>query len=427
MPGAGDLVTVLSLEDFEFRTGMRDAAAQAKNFGKAVEDGAAKAQGALQRLNREAVGAIAGAGIGTLFKSLGEGQSARDAGIDALSSGLSALGGALHAVPMWQAQLAAFAADLGAQLVPALKESSKAAEEFGNAMAKMGTDFDRAIAKENASAAFARSVKKLSERGSVADVESAQDQNQARLEDLEYEIQARKQLFRQQMENARAAGGVEGPGGAGVYKIGPGGERVLQGPIPENAEVLPGVIGKAGAEEIMREQARIKELEDLLKRAQNRAEALNGAMANAEGREEIERRNKALAEQMKMQTDDVNEIERIRAANLTESEKKEEMRRHILDLQERNPMLAGQLDQALANLDKKEKTPWEGVGAVGFGSSQALSTVFAAMRAKEAAGDPAEKTNELLETSNENEEEFITKIEETKQAIENIGLGVGSL
>jgi hypothetical protein len=429
MPGAGDLVTVLSLEDFEFRTGMRNAASDAKNFGKAVADGAEKASAALEKLNRQAVGAIAGAGIGTFLKGIGEGQSERDSAIDSLSAGMSTLAGAFHAVPTWQSQVIAFALDLGAQLVPKLKESSEAAKEFAESMNKMGADLEKNIGRMRGQLGFGRQIKGLEETGTVEDVQRAQEQKTAQIEALTKELQMREKDFRDQMERARGMGGVEGPGGAGIYKIGPEGQRILQGEIPANAQLLPDVLGKPAIEGILERQKRIDDLKNAIADATDEMDRLNKAMQNPEARAEQERRNEIFRKRSKMETDDVNEIERIRQANLTDEERKAELRQRILDLQERNPMLANQLDQALANIDKvkEEAMPTGGAGAVGFGSSEALSNIFAAMRSK---GDPqtqaAEKTNELLEEQLTTDDETLTAINDLIAAVDNIGLGAGT-
>src|SRR5215471_4457722 len=99
MAGPGDLVTVLSLEDFEFRTGLRNDAAAAKQFGETVEQAGNRAEKAMQRFANTTTGAVAGAALGEFMKQLVAGESARNAGVDALSVGLSSIGGAMMQMP----------------------------------------------------------------------------------------------------------------------------------------------------------------------------------------------------------------------------------------------------------------------------------------------------------------------------------------
>src|SRR5262245_19433530 len=210
MAGPGDLVTVLSLEDFEFRTGLRNDAAAAKNFGETVEHAGNRAQQAMQRFSDSTAGAVAGAAFGEFTKQLVAGESERNAGIDARSVALSSLGGAMMQMPSWQAKGAGFALILGSQLVPSLKATGEAAKQFEQDMQAAMTSVDKHAALMKGSRAFERSLATLKSRGSVEDVAAAQETNAGRIQDIQDEVDLRWEALRKQMREARDMGAIEG-------------------------------------------------------------------------------------------------------------------------------------------------------------------------------------------------------------------------
>jgi len=412
MAGPGDLVTVLSLEDFEFRTGLRNDAAAAKKFGDEVEGAGNRAQRAMQRFADTTAGAVAGAALGEFTKQLVAGESARNAGIDALSVGMSSIGGALTQAPAWQAKVAGFALTLGAQLVPALKDTGEAAKEFARGMAEAGDAVEKNIRDLKGSRSFERDLATLKRTGSVEDVTRAMESNAGRTQDIQDELELRKREFQRQIESARDVGGVD---------------KVMRGAGMSweqmwNAVLDPGKIGQDGFDAIKKNQQAIIDLEETLKRAGNRADALNGAMADAKGREEQERRNKAWQDWSELIQKDADEIERLREANLTPAERKAEQITALTQLKERNPQAAATIDKAIAALNK----PTEGgpVAATLAGSSAAASNIFAAMRTKDTAQD---ETNKKLDDVVENGKDANTLLKEMRDRLTAMGINAEPL
>jgi hypothetical protein len=317
---------------------------------------------------------------------------------------------------------------LGDQLITRMNEATKAGDEFAGAMDRSSTALDKLLANENAGMAFGRSLQHLKEKGTVADVTGAQESNTARIEELQNELQQRRAQFDAAMEQARRMGGVAGPGGSGIFMTGPDGRRILQGAIPKNAEVDESIVGSAMAKNILEQQNRITELDDLLRRAGNRAERLNEALADAKGREEGEKRNAVWQDWSDLIQKDTDEIERLRQMNLTPAEKTEEEIRRLTQLKERNPNAAATIDLAVANLRKPEPgTPAGNVPAALFGSSAAFSAIANASRVKDAGEKEQEKTNELLEKGLEKDDLTNQYMREIRDRFADLGIQVGVL
>jgi hypothetical protein len=411
MPGAGDLVTVLSLEDFEFRTGLRNAANDAKKFGADVAAAGDQASGAIGGLKNAFKEGLSGLAQGGAMKGA----------TGALESLNAAITGSISMLGPWGFAIGTAAGVLGSELIRRLNEGSEAAKQFAEDMEASTRAIEKLLAAENEARGFGRSVETLKRTGTVEDVTRAQEANRARMQEAQAGLRTWQGELDRRLEAARAMGGLEGPEGTGVYKEGIHGEKILQGPT-KNAVVIEKIVGEAAAKGIMEAQTRMTDFQTVLKVTTDRAKALNDAMADPKAREEQEKRNKVWQDWSEQIQHDMDEIERLRQANLTPAEKTEEEIRRLTALKERNPGFAAIIDQAIAGLQKPAavaEIPAGPVGAAQRGSAEAYSAIFAAMRSQDS---PQQKTNDLLKEEVDNSDQMLTKMDQLKSAVENIGL-----
>ena len=124
MPNAaGDLVTVLTLEDFEFRTGLRNAAGELEKFGSRARSAGSGAGAGMGRGIGQAAFAVQDF---TSVLSMG-GKNALSRALMSTMNNVQMLGMAFG--PMGIA-ITAVAGALGSVLIPKLLEGDKAAEGF---------------------------------------------------------------------------------------------------------------------------------------------------------------------------------------------------------------------------------------------------------------------------------------------------------
>lgn len=293
MSGPGDMVTVLSLDDYEYMTGLRSAAAETKKFGHDAAESASMMESFHKPIHK-ATHLAAGFAF-----AVGEGKDntahtlehlAMMAPLIGSTIGEMATAGTMLAT--WAPPLGIAAAILGSAIIPGMLETEEATKRIGDAIAHNSSLWDRFAAKVNSGEVFGRglgAINKSTDPQKILDQKFAIEDAKA---GMEAELKARKSQQRQQLEAANKAIG-EAKQRAGQDSL----EELTRAAIERandqglsdeeylakhaNDTIDKGILGEKGTEAIVKTEEQIKDLEDSIARAERRAEALGEKLHEA--------------------------------------------------------------------------------------------------------------------------------------------------
>lgn len=281
MTAAGDISTVLTLDDFEYMTGLRDAAGAARQFSKESE-GLLGGHHSLHRAAHKATHLAMAASFAT---TAGE--------ADGLVGGLEK---AAMLAPMIGMQFGPIGAAIGVTggiLATAFLGPMKAAEEsakrFGEEVLRAGERWSKVINQHGQDVLFERKLGRMDANTSPeairSQMEEKQDEAAAKRAMLE-ESRSKQQALLNAVKPPHAA---TGGGGAGSLI-----EDIIGGAFGTGAagavhEAIGDQIGQGGIElsketqEAIRKAAEeVRELEEGFERAESQAEQLGEALEQAE-------------------------------------------------------------------------------------------------------------------------------------------------
>ena len=365
MPAAGDLKTVLSLEDFEYISGLRDAAAETEKFAGTVTQMGTRVKAAAGTLKDTVRGGLQD------FAKQGEVADVAQGALQGLSGTIT---GVVSKMGPWGFVIGTAAGILGDQLIPTLFEGSKAAKEFGEAMAESASAFEKLEGKWKSSDAFERHLGRAAKESSPDAIESEKRGLEDDADDLKKSIDRREKELRRQVEAARDAGGVVVIGrGAGMTDA-----------QIKNAQIDPDAVGMETFKSLKEQQDKLNEEREELARKQRRAGALEGILPDARRPQGQRDREKEDADQAKK---DQGDLDRLQEKTRTPQERLAERLNDLATLGLRNPGSDDLINRGMEDALKEFQAglPAEHGGgerlasAAEQGSAAAFSTINRAM------------------------------------------------
>lgn len=365
---SGDLVTVLTLEDFEFRTGLRNASAATRQFATDITS----------------AGNGASAGFGRAIGQMG--FAAQDFASVLSMGGKNALGRALMstmnnvqmlgmAFGPWGLAITAVGGALASILIPKLLEGSDAGETFAESIERSEKALDKLLQKETAGIGFGQSLRELEAHGGVKELNSAKDKNLDDIEKLDHEIQRRQTELRRNIERAIPLGGLTGTKWNRAKPLFGKNDELLQ----EFEITDPKLIGEKESQAIAEQDKKLQDLRDTRARLGRRGEALDALGPKAVENDEFENRRK----QNERRHD---ELERLREKTMTPLEKLQDQLGKLQDLDVMMPgnegLIGKGMEQLFAEFEKslpKEQVSKKLAPAALKGSSEAISIINRAM------------------------------------------------
>lgn len=289
MANAGDLVTVLSMDTTRFAAGAAKARTEVKGLAEGVK-------GSLEKAGKATDDFMAIAG------------KAKSNDLEGAFKGISgAIGGLLTKLGPWGIAAGAGITIFGDKIIEKFFEGKKVSDAFGDSIESSMKKLEKMLSLDASAASFGRSIATLKRKGTVEEVTSAREEQKARIDDMQHELQQRRNQLRDDMQAAMAKGGVEFDPLKAMF----GKNNEL---LQRDAGIRAGVVGNKAADEIVEQGKKIKELEDSLERAANRKKALDDAMSDAKA-------NDFLKERIKLHEEDLDRIEKIRLAARSPNEK----------------------------------------------------------------------------------------------------------
>lgn len=392
-----DLVTVLSLEDFEFQNGLRSAASETRAFAAETSSAFEHIEGRLHRVEH----AAAHLAVAFSFNiSEGTGPDALAHKLEHVASlaptiglALGHLGGTIGAIAP---PIGIAVGLLGAALIPKMMESAEAAKEMAEAIKEAGTEFERMIGKERGSIGFERRLNRITAETSPESIQSQKENAEDTAAELRDEISRRRFEFRKQVGELATKGGLEGDLAG---KFGPNNEE--RGAFNFRSQGNEGQDLSAEAKAAKEMYDRLKEAEDQLERMDKRAGALGDKL---EASKEFQKRKedqefiqKQLENEQKIREEIAKEIE-------TPYEK---AKKHLAELQSAQEggiitpeMFDKAADKTLQDFAKAQGHSPEQINA-GVSKDRSYEAIRASIRSAENGADTPELAalREQLETS----------------------------
>jgi hypothetical protein len=338
----GDLTTVLTLDEYEYMSGLRNATVATQAFANNATASLENAKKQWATIGRS-MGQI-GFGMQDFFSiyTMG-GKDALPRALMSVMNNVQMLGAAFG--PMGLAVTSVGGA-LASILIPQLMKGTDTTANFTEELKKSEEALDRLINKEKSSLGFVADLKKLKEKGSKDQAEAAIDRNETDIEATKNELMRRRAELRKNVQAAMAQGGVAWDPLKPIFDKD---NRLLQQNIGIRAEK----IGDAAADRIVGQGEKIRDLEDTLERLERRKKALADLDLNAMPADVEKERKKSVQEQIQHSNELAKrEQERERAAQRIAKEIASpyeialEKQRELQDLLNQEIITRGQYDRA---------------------------------------------------------------------------------
>lgn len=280
MSAAGDLTAVLTLEEFEFQTGLRDAAKQTEEFASHAEHAGGRFEHAFGHRVQHKIEHLTFALIA--LNSMGKGSEDMAGKLESALTLAPMIGSAFGPVGT---AVGVAAGVIGAVLIPKLEEAKEAAKQFGEELERSGREWEKQITKDVASKGFERRLGRMEAATDPKTIAAEKESTEDRKAELEEELRLKKAQFDAEMNAAAMKGAVKNKGnGQGIF-------------VDED------IIGEKAAQHMRETQEKIEELEDSIRRAENRASALGEKLEDASAYDAALQAQKKINEELQKEED----------------------------------------------------------------------------------------------------------------------------
>ena len=355
MPEAGDISTVLTLDEFEYMTGLRDASEATRSFANETEAHLGRASHAHGSLHRAQHNAIHLAMAASFAASSGEGEKGMVGQLEKASMLIPMIGTAFGPVGT---VIGVTGGLLATQLLGPLKQAQEEAKKFGEALERAGKKWDENITRAGSGVTFERETDRKIDKGDTEGLEKDKQHYEDMIAQKKAELDA---AFEKQgaLQKAAAPAKHAGESVEDVYRgiarnaVKFSGLNLMM--AGQGLDLFDAVAGKPGDGEgqgveatkgLVETAEQINKLQAELKEAEERAKALDEALGDATG---VEKQNKVAEALREQETRRLELAQKIGREVMTPYEKAVEKQNELNDLLDR-----GVLDDETYNRASKK-------------------------------------------------------------------------